>query len=366
MGLIRALALCFIFAGGIVASADDAISYWVGQLGSEQYLRRESASDRLVDFGTDAIDPLIESMRAGDLEVVERSVDVITRIAMSGHPSDDGGAFDKLSTIATHSTGLASSRAASAIDEIGQQRATQARTELAAAGIFIGIDDFVIRTISITRPIVQIDEEWNGDLKSLEWLKWVREIENARIVGDAINADVINAVSAMPKLKSIALVDGQVDDVAIDALTKMQPILSLEFRYVKVADAMAEKIAAMPIRVSLNLMGTGISADAVELIEKAAPGLQVDFKQGGFLGVTCQETFNTCAITGVLAGSAAEKAGLIAGDDIVQVDDIPVAKFSDLQDAISLHLPGDVVKLKYRRGPQILETELKLGRYTER
>lgn len=369
MDLIRVLALCVVCvigSDGSNARAEDSISYWVGQLGSEQYLRRESASDRLAQYGTQAIDPLIASMRAGDLEVVERSVDVITRIAMAGHPSRDGGAYDKLSAIADHSTGLAASRAASAIDEIGQQRAFQARTELASAGVFIGIDDFVIRTISTKRAIVQIDDAWNRDPETLEWLKWVRDVENARIVGDAIRADVIAAISAMPKLKSVALVDGKIDDAGIDALTKIRPVLALEFRYVKVADSMAEKIAAIPIRVSLNLMGTGISADAVELIEQAAPGLQIDHKQGGFLGVTCQEAFNTCAISGVLTGSAAEKAGLIAGDDIVQVDDIPVAKFSDLQEAINQRLPGDVIKLKYRRGPQILETDLELGRYTER
>lgn len=366
MDLIRVLALCVVCLTSLPARADDPISYWITQLASDSYLRRESATERLAEFGDAAIDPLVESMRSGDLEVVERAVDVVSRIAMAGHPDQDGGAYDKLALLSEKSTGLAASRAASAIDEIGQHRAAQARIELAAAGIFIGADEFVIRTISMPRLIVQINDDWNGDATSLGWLKWVRKVENARIVGTAITPPVIAALSEMPNLKSLAVVDGKVDDATIKALGKMPPLYALEFRYVKVADTMAEKIAAIPIRVSLNLMGTGISVDAVESIRQAAPGLQIDHKQGGFLGVTCNDTFNnTCAITGVLPDSAAEKAGLIAGDDIVRVDDTDVRKFSDLQDAISQRLPGDTVKLQYRRGPQVVTTDLTLGRYKE-
>ena len=61
------------------------IAYWVEQLGHDLYLRREMASTKLTEAGPAAIDDLVEAIRSGDLEVVERAMGVITEIALA-HP----------------------------------------------------------------------------------------------------------------------------------------------------------------------------------------------------------------------------------------------------------------------------------------
>ena len=48
-----------------------------------------------------------------------------------------------------------------------------------------------------------------------------------------------------------------------------------------------------------------------EAMREALPGLTIDHKQGGFLGVTCLDTLDACQISGIVAGGAAEAAGLI-------------------------------------------------------
>ena len=121
----------------------------------------------------------------------------------------------------------------------------------------------------------------------------------------------------------------------------------------------------MPIRVSLNLMGTGISAQKVDSMKSALPGLQIDHRQGGFLGVTCMDNFDVCEISGVVADSAAEEAGLIKGDVIIRIGDAQVKRFRDLQNAINEHLPGDEVEIKFRRGDKIESIRLKLRRFEE-
>jgi PDZ domain len=347
------------------APAEENIAYWVEQLGHDQFLRRELATQKLVEAGPQAIPQLIEQIRSGNLEVVERATGAIAEIALARPPIGDGGAWDFLNGLATTGTGRASSCAAAAVEDIRNQRAREAREALAMAGIFVGMDDFAIRAISQPREIIQIDEKWRGDKESLQWLRWLDGIENARIKGPAVTREVLDHVTEIPGIKSVAIVDGNVSGDTLEPLKKIKRIGALEFRYVVLTDEQGDMIAQMPIRGSLTLMGTGISAQKVESMRSALPGLQIDHRQGGFLGVTCIDGFDDCKINGVVAGSAAEIAGLIEGDVIVQVQDAPVHRFKDLQSAINQFVPGDEVSVTFRRGEKIETVKLKLQRFDE-
>lgn len=342
-----------------------SIAYWVTQLGNDHYLRREMATKKLIESGPEAIYDLVQVIGDGDLEVVERAMEAITEIALARVPDNDGGAWDQLSLLATQGAGRRASSAKAAMDEIREHRAGQARQALAAAGVFVGIDEFAIRAISQPRMIVQIDEKWRGDPESLQWLRWLSGVENARVKGPAVTREVLQSITEVPGLQSLAIVDGEVDDATLQPLQNMKRIHALEFRYVPLTDEQGDLIASMPIRVSLNLMGTGISAQKVESMRSALPGLQVDHRQGGFLGVTCIDSFDVCAISGVLPDSAAEAAGLIKGDVIVRIGDAEVNRFRDLQNAINLHSPGDEVDVKFRRGDNIENVKLRLRRFEE-
>lgn len=54
-------------------------------------------------------------------------------------------------------------------------------------------------------------------------------------------------------------------------------------------------------------------------------------------------------IINVLKGSAADEAGLRAGDFIEQINGIPIASSSDLSEQIARHHPGDQIELTYLR-----------------
>lgn len=342
------------------------IHYWVQQLGNDHFLRREKATKELIKAGPDAIDDLVGAIQTGDLEVIERATEVITEIALARSPRDDGGAWVALSKLAEHGAGRRASRAISALDEIRDHRASQARHALAAAGISVGMDEFAIRAISQPRMVVQIDEKWRGDVESLQWLEWLEDVENARVKGPAVTREVIEHVVTIPDLQTLAIVDGKVDEATLAPLVEMPRIHAIEFRYVSLSDEQGDLIASIPIRVSLNLMGTGISAEKVEAMCEALPGLQIDYRQGGFLGVTCMDNFDVCEINGVLPESAAEEAGLIKGDVIVRIGDAEVTRFKDLQNAINQHLPGDEVEVKFRRGDKIESVTLRLRRFEEK
>jgi hypothetical protein len=64
----------------------------------------------------------------------------------------------------------------------------------------------------------------------------------------------------------------------------------------------------------------------------------------------------------VLEGSPAEKAGIKGGDVLIQLGDSKITVLEDFESALRKHMPGDKVKVKVRRGKEIIETEVTLGR----
>lgn len=343
----------------------EEIRYWVSQLSSDQYLRRRRAVRQLVRRGPSAVPLVVDKIGAGDLEFTRLAVEVLQEIAHTESPHVDGGAWGALQELAASGVGSHASRAISAVEEILTYRGEIARERLAARGVYIGMAEFVVRATSDFRPIVQIGEGWDGDLETLHWLRWVSGVRHARLVGDAVRPEVVDRLVRMPDLETIAILDGKVGPDLFRSLAAMERIQNLEFRYSPVKAEWADAILDLPIRASLSLMGTGIPAHKVDEMRAARPGLQIEFRQGGFLGVTCPPDFQVCQITGVVPGSAAEQAGLIPNDIIVGIGEQKISRFKDLQDAINQHLPGDDLEIRYSRGGVVRETTATLGRMQE-
>lgn len=343
----------------------EEIRYWVSQLSSDQYLRRRRAVRQLVRRGPSAVPLVVDKIGSGDLEFTRLAVEVLQEIAHTESPHVDGGAWGALQELAASGVGSHASRAISAVEEILTYRGEIARERLAARGVYIGMAEFVVRATSDFRPIVQIGEGWDGDLETLHWLRWVSGVRHARLVGDAVRPEVVDRLVRMPDLETIAILDGKVGPDLFRSLAAMERIQNLEFRYSPVKAEWADAILDLPIRASLSLMGTGIPAQKVDEMRAARPGLQIEFRQGGFLGVTCPPDFQVCQITGVVPGSAAEQAGLIPNDIIVGIGEQKISRFKDLQDAINRHLPGDDLEIRYSRGGVVRETTATLGRMQE-
>ena len=66
-------------------------------------------------------------------------------------------------------------------------------------------------------------------------------------------------------------------------------------------------------------------------------------------------------LTGVRAGSPAEKGGLAAGDIIVEFGGRAVTDLQSYSDALYSHKPGDTVKVVFLRGGKRMETTVTLG-----
>lgn len=86
---------------------------------------------------------------------------------------------------------------------------------------------------------------------------------------------------------------------------------------------------------------------------------------GAYLGLNTQTRDATLVVSGVTAGSPAERAGLQAGDQIVEVDGSPATPKA-VNDMLTAKKPDDRAKLKISRNNAAQELEATLGRNMKR
>jgi serine protease Do len=86
-------------------------------------------------------------------------------------------------------------------------------------------------------------------------------------------------------------------------------------------------------------------------------------RSGPYLGVQLNRDARECRIAEVDEGSPAEKAGLKAGDVVIRFDGNEVEDFEDLLTLIAKHKPGEKVPIRVRRGKEILNLKVVIGKY---
>lgn len=363
------IAACFASCGWIAAdepgaSTDDnkPLAYWIEELDHNQFLRRQAASQRLLSMGNEAVQPLADITSRGRLELTERAITVLQTLALNQAPDDEAGAFGALTQLVEQGSGSAALRSRAALEAIRREREQEAVERLTAAGVKLGYREFVIDSRAPNENLVWIDSAWNGDVDALRWLRWIRGAAYAVVEGAAVHADVLHLVVQMPDLRTIVLRESKLDSDVFSPLEKLSRIDELEFRYISLSAADAARIAKLPIRVQLNLIGTGLPAEALVDLRAAMPGLNVIYRQGGFLGVRCNNLTPDCQIDSVVAGGAAEKSGLMPGDVIVSIDGVAIQRFDDLQAQVGKHVAGDEIEITYDRLGEKVSTKVTLQR----
>jgi serine protease Do len=81
-----------------------------------------------------------------------------------------------------------------------------------------------------------------------------------------------------------------------------------------------------------------------------------------YIGVRGEQGATDAKIASVVPDSPAAKAGLLAGDVVLKIDDLDLTDFSSLSAAVRERQPGDRVKLVVKRGEETKELRIKLGK----
>jgi putative serine protease PepD len=83
------------------------------------------------------------------------------------------------------------------------------------------------------------------------------------------------------------------------------------------------------------------------------------------IGADGRSTWDALRLSQVVAGSAAERAGLRDGDVIVRFDDAPMSSLEDLRSVLRTKRPGDTVEVVYLRDGRETTTSATLERSAE-
>src|SRR5713101_1904162 len=346
------LALVLAFSAGLVSGCQ------VGQ---------SSATATSSSAGT-AIPPLtgnnIESVREAVVAKVRPSVVQINVTSQQGAKLGSGVIIDSRGYIVTNnhvitggqtivveifngSTLPAQIVGTAPSDDLAVLKVNSSRVKLAVATIGdssklkVGQD-----VLAIGNPLGITQTVTSGIVSALD--RNVSEGPNGALIPNAIQTDApIN-----PGNSGGALVDLQGNLVGIPTLTAIDP----EFK----TPANGVGFAIPSNRVSF-IVPQLVNSGRVTHSGRAALGVEVTTVDAVFAAQNNLPVDHGALITGVAAGGPAAKAGLRAGDIIVQVDNKQITDVATLADALLSKNPGDTVQVRVYRGSRQLTVKVKLG-----
>jgi len=205
-------------------------------------------------------------------------------------------------------------------------------------------DVAVIKIETSNQPYLEF-----ADSDTLEVGEWVIAIGNPLGLSHTVTAGIVSAKGRSMHGQLARYEDFIQTDAAINFGNSGGPLLNLDGKVVGINAAIVSSTGgnmgiglAIPINMAKNVYNQLVSKGTVER---------------GFLGVVIQDlngslakSFNLKETRGVLIsevtkGLAAEKAGIKAGDVVVEIDGQPVDRSNELQNRIGMKKPGAKVQM---------------------
>lgn len=183
-----------------------------------------------------------------------------------------------------------------------------------------------------------------GDANELEVGEAAIAIGNALGYGQSVTTGVISAtgrsVTVQDSSTGTYVVNNNLiqTDAAINPGNSGGALLNIDgevigINSVKYADTQVEGIGyAIPIN------------DAMLIINKLIEGEKIDESQSGYLGIQGKDSNLGAYVYSVFEGSAAEEAGIQAGDIIIEFEGTDIATMSQLKELLSYYPAGEEVE----------------------
>jgi hypothetical protein len=325
---------------GAEESSAEVIQGWIGQLGAEQFAERESASRSLAAAGPAALGPLAEAARGGDLEVASRAIDVIRGYL---DPPAAAGA----------GAGKGAGKGEGEGQETGEQPAADAPVEPSLESSFRD----VALALEAERLLETLAEGPPGPVPqiaatALEFHQLgMHEAAQDRLqaLGAKINDNYLSMASGKRGLE--AVIDtrwkGSPEDLRL--LPRLRNLRHIGIHGLKIDAQTLALLGRLRSLENIQLYGTGVSDEAVAALAARFPNAEIDVRKGGKLGVGGQRIVGPCQITQVVAGSAADRAGLQIGDVVLSMDGVAVKNFEGLTEYVGRHGPGESIEVEIER-----------------
>ena len=254
-----------------------------------------------------------------------------------------------------------------AIDET-RQRQAQLKLEQLGATVSIQQIPFAAQRI-IAFPTVRFSKGWRGSVEDLKQLRWLTKNSETQpganwmlsFHGDQVTDAWLTQLATLDNVAMVQFNSTAVTDDGVAQLGDMPDLEFVDLLYTPVTAKSLTHLRSVQKLQRLKIYGTKISAEESEQFKNEFVTVDVDHRQGGFLGIGCED--NPCRVTQVRVNTAAAKAGLQIGDIITHFNDAPVRTMDELTREIAKNSAGDSVKVAYRRGVQTFNSNVTLGRW---
>ena len=335
------------------------IARWIKQLNADQFVTRRIATDNLIAAGRAAVQPLGKALRDSNLEVATRGVYVLRELAICGDVVTEEVSTKCLEQLAANPSTSSSRLARESLTALGSIRQQRALDQLRELGAKIEIRQAVVRFQRVPTVWVTINSAWRGTVNDLQRLKWLRDVQQITFDDRRVTDAWLAPVAFLEGLERLVIKHARISDNGLRVLPKLRKLRFLDVMYTPVTDACLAHLKTIRTLQVVRVYGTRITQAGAEQLRTALTQAEVDYKNGAFLGVRCQQPPWPCAVVQVTAKSAAEKAGVRTNDIIIRYNKQPIRDFEDLRKQIALNMVGDRVEIQVVRGGRPVVVELR-------
>ena len=350
-------------AAAPVAASAEQVRQWVRALDSERFLEREVATEKLIAVGGAAIGPVVEALAGNNLEVTTRGMHILQELALSPDAAVEEAAHQALERIAAPRVTALARRAAATLARLEEARRDRALQELKQLGAVVTATNANMFVPMAERCRVELGDQWRGTDKDLARLRWLRGVGELVLLGPQVTDAWLAYVVVIEDLPTLTVKHAKVTDEGLRHLARLKKLQLLRLLYVPIGDKAVPHFTGLQGISTLHLYGTRISESGAEELRQALRGTKVDYRHGGFLGIGCEAVPQGCMIFTVRPNSAAEKAGLMVNDVVLEYAGKPVPDFTVLTNLIATNQPGDRVTLKILRGQSQMVKQVTLGEW---
>jgi len=366
-GFVALLGLVILFTptANILQAQD--LRETLQNLDAPEFSIRESATRQLIEMGPQAIAPVASAIPNGSNEIRTRGIFILKEIAKLEEIDAPAPARLAIETLRDEGTPFLQRRAAAVIAELNELREAKTLVYFQERG-GVKSNQPVVAGMFVNQAGVyalSLNNSWKGQPEDLKRLKFLSSMVTLELSGDWVNDEIVEVISAVRQLRQLSIRKAKITNQTPFLLAKHDNLEGFEIRYCEVNDECLPALKQFQFLARLMLVGTKISPDVARELEDLFGASVVDYRRGGFLGVSCISDNTGCRVSRVVPESAADQIGISVGDVIKKINDTPVQTSEQLIEAISEYEIGTEVAVTWVHRTETQVENAALGEYQD-
>lgn len=291
------------------------VAAWVAELDSREYRVRERATRQLMAAGAATLDPLLAAANGDRPEPAERAIWILQKISQMDDSPAALAALQRLVQLRDR-PGIVTQ----AESEIARITVLACKRHLESRGAECTVQMEPIPSLGTYASVfhVRLGENWRGTAEDFRPLADLRYQRHVRLEGAAVDDAIIKLFESSPQL------------------------------------------------VWFQLWKTKVSVAAIDSLKERLPAAEVYLRNRALMGVGCENNALGARVRIVEPGSAADVAGVVAGDIITAINGQRIPDFDRLTANVAQHEPGQQIKIKVLRDDESLDLYVTLGSWDAR